>query len=138
MKKKGLLCLFAIMVFGIGALVVYAAPQVLFINTNFNLKSGQMYSRTALQAEYNAALAELTVDSVTSGERKNTFMVSRLENGKYVLKAALIQKITPYTCTRVDLGYIGHGNWMYSDAAGNPNTGEAWAGWAGTTQLSSY
>lgn len=138
MSKKISFSITAFLVLVVGIFIVHAAPVELFTTTNFNLQSGHAFHRTAIQAEYNSARAELTINSMTAGTRKNVFSMARYENGKYVTKATLSQNLTPYTCTRVDMGYIGHGNWMYSDYAGNPNTGEAYAGWAGITKLMNY
>lgn len=138
MKKKMKLALLSFAILAMGITGVYAAQQVLFKDTNFNLSSGQAYHRTALNASWNQALADITVDTVTSGTKKNTFMVSRYENGKYVVKAVLVSGFAQYTCNQINLGYIGHGNWMYTDVAGDPSTGESWAGWGGTTEFRSF
>lgn len=137
MKKTifGLICTFALLI--VGMTTVYAAPQVVLSVPNFNLAAGNEFNALGISAEYNIAVSELTVNSVTSGTKKNTFIMSRLENGKYNVKAALQQGFTANSCTRVNFGYIGHGTWMYTDAAENMNTGETWAGWSGSTILRS-
>lgn len=137
MKK---ILIIPVLVFGlmaIGISTVLAAPQVILNDTNFNLQSGHEYTAFGLVAEHNLAMAELNINSLTSGTAKNTFMISRVESGKYNVKAVTVHGLTANTCSRIDLGYIGYGTWAYSDIAQNMNTGEAWAGWSGTTVVRS-
>lgn len=137
MKKRMKSAIFSFAVIAMGIMTVHAIPQVLFKDTGFKVKSGQAYSKTSLKASWNQAAAILTVDNTTDGIKKNTFMVSRYENGKYVVKSVLVSGFAKNTCKQIKFGYIGHGNWMYTDVAGDPNTGLAWAGWEGTTELES-
>lgn len=136
MRKYLFALVLSVFICGFGIMAVYAAPQVLLTDNDFSLKSGETYAVTALNSEYNNPVATLTIDSVKSGTKKNTFIIARYENGKYVYKSSLTKGITANTCSQVNFGYVAHGKLMYLDIAGNVS-GESWAGWAGSVVLKS-
>ena len=137
MKKKLIFAVFVGAIVLLSGITVFAAPQILVNDTNFNLKSNQAKHYTALPANYNNALVELTIDSVTSGTAKNVFVVYRLVGSKHTLQQKKTLGLTKATCIRYNLGYVGYGTWLYSVFAGDLQQGTAYAGWSGTNKLES-
>ncbi len=137
MKKKFLVVTsFIFSVIFIGFITVNAATQVALPNTPVNIKSGKTYNSPDLYAQYPDAMATLTIDTVTSGKAINEWVSYVYSNGSYQPKFSVTGGITRGICKRVNLGKVGAGGtFRFVDFAYDILTDDAWAGWAGSVEI---
>lgn len=145
MKKKSKILLLGITIFIAcitSTITVQALPQTLLNKVTIDLPANSMYNRSGLNATYNSAQVDYDVSKIyhDGNTEKTAFIMSVSDGNKYIVKRSYDRSIVEYTCSFVNFGYVGRGNWMYSVASISSTYQQnyPYVGWLGIHTLISY
>ena len=131
MKRIALVLPVLLFICGIGA--IKAASKTIYTDKSYSINSGGVKGFMNLNASYNKAKVDMSVDGISAGTNKTKYIAYRMENGSLVKKSTKFAPLSLYTSYYVSFGSIGRGKWTINNQAFDGSTN--YAGWNGSLKI---